>query len=258
MPPAQQTETAPKKTAVFDEQGQTIEETVVEEVAPPQPEEPEVEAAEEPPADPPTEKYRIGDRTFATQEEALAYAQQQVEADAAATDAYRQGLLDAQTAAAPRVESVTPPPELNTEELYTNPQAFLDKFANKIKTETRSELDQKEAIRTQSEQIWREFTDRHPALAEFRTEVETFVAANQAEVRALATKRGRTASYDFIATKLRSRFEAYASAVKPKRELPNNGTGAPPAQRAAGVTPKGPQEKPLSFAEQIRSIRKRR
>lgn len=212
----------------------------------------------------PAHKYRIGDQTFATQEEALAFANQAVELETQRADAYRQGLLDGNISSANPGSGVTPPaapavPELNTEELYTNPQAFLDKFANKIKSETRNELSAADQMKAQSDQIWREFTDRHPALAEFRSEVEQFVQADTANVRAIINTKGRPASYDYIATKLKSRFESYATALKPKRALPNNAGGASPTQSAAsGVTPKETAKKALSFSEQIRSIRKRR
>lgn len=202
-------------------------------------------------------KYRIGDREFATQDEALAFAQAQV-AESQVTDAYRQGMRDALHRTDQPAENVTiSTPALNPDELYTDPQAFLDKFATKIKTETRAELDQKEAIRTESDNIWREFTERHPMLADFRHEVENFTSQNLQEVRALIALKGRSAGYDYVATKLKSRFESYANAVKPKRELPNSGAGTTPAAKGATVTKKAPEKKPLSFAEQIRTLRKR-
>lgn len=261
----------PKKTVVFDESGETVEEfeaapemeqtDLVESVEDtPAENEPEVEAAPAPAAG----KYRIGDKTFDTQEEALAYATSQVsalETENQVADAYRQGLRDALSHAAPPVENVTPatppPPAYNTEELYTDPQAFLDKYARKIKEEARAEIDQSLSLKAQSDQIWREFTDRHPSLAEFRNEVEDFVAKNQTEVRAVISTKGRPASYDYIATKMKSRFEAYANAVKPSRELPNKRSDASPSNKTARVTQSAPAKKPLSFAEQLRSIRKR-
>jgi hypothetical protein len=247
----QTTET--KKEVFFDESGQTVEEVEVSDQTE------DTESTEEPSETP--HKYRIGDKTFATQEEALAYAQSQVnalETETQLADAYRQGLKDALKQPAPTEIVTQPQDEFDTEELYTNPKSFLDKFASKIKTETRSELEQKEALRSESDQIWREFTERHPSLADFRGEVENFVNQNLTEVRAVIGTKGRPAGYDYVATKLKSRFEAYASALRPKRELSNGGGGASPTQKAASVTPKKEEKKALSFAEQIRSIRKRR
>jgi hypothetical protein len=184
-----------------------------------------------------------------------------IETEQQIADAYRQGMREALSQTPQVSGDVTPQPtpanDLNTEELYTNPQAFLDKYAHKIKSETRAELDQRDAIKQQSDQIWSEFTTRHPVLADFRDEIESFTAQNQTEVRAIIATKGRPAGYDYIATKIKSRFENYANAVKPKRELPNGGGGASPGMRAAGVTPKMAAKKSLSFAEQIRTLKKR-
>lgn len=247
----QTTET--KKEVIFDESGQTIGEVEASDQIE------DIDSTEETTEAP--HKYRIGDKTFATQEEALAYAQSQVsalETETQLADAYRQGLKDALKQPV-TTETVTPPQDdFDTEELYTNPKSFLDKFAQKIKTEARTEIEQKEAIRSESDQIWREFTERHPSLADFRSEVEDLVNQNLTEVRAVIGTKGRPAGYDYVATKLRSRFEAYANAVKPKRELSNSGGGASPTQKIVSVTSKKEDKKVLSFAEQIRSIRKRR
>ncbi len=241
------------KTVVFDERGQEVEEPTAEEVA---------EVAEET-TESPAQKYRIGDKMFATQEEALAYAQSTVsalETETQVSDAYRQGMKDA-LLRGPSTENVTPTVQddgIDTEELYTNPKAFVEKIKARTKDEIRAEFQQQEATRTQSDQIWREFTDRHPQLADFRGEVENFVNQHVTEVRAIIGTKGQGAGYDWVATKLKSRFEAYANALKAKRALPNSGSSMPATQKAASVTPKKEEKKPLSFVEQIRSIRKRR
>lgn len=253
-----QTNNPAPKEVVFDESGQTVE--VIHEQDPVADEAREAavsEEVEETPA--PAAKYRIGDQEFATQEEALAYAQRQVEID----NAYQQGVREAAANIQTQHTNVTPGPaapvvEENVDELYTNPQEFLKRYATKIKTETMSDINQRDNLRAQSEQIWREFTDRHPSLADFRGEVENFVNTNNGEVRAIIQTKGRPASYDFIATKLKSRFEAYANSLKPKRELPNTGGGPSPTSKAGNVTPKEAPKKVLSMSEQIRSIKRNR
>lgn len=256
-----------QKENVFDEGGQTVaqlasqdteapEQTdIVEETAEEVVEEAAVEAAPAP------ESYRIGDKNFTSQADALAYAQQ-LDAERQSLDAYQQGLRDAMSQTPGTAENVTPAapaaPEINPEELYTNPQAYMEKYGNKIKAETQAALEARMQAQATSEQIWREFTDRHPELADFRAEVESCVEENKNDVLALIRTKGRPAGYDHVALKLKSRFESYSNALKPKRQLSNSVSVAPPAARATGVTPKAPQEKVLSFAEQVRSIRKRR
>ncbi len=257
------------KEVVFDERGATVEEVPVEDQPIEEVQEDveaEVEATEEAaPVLHGSGKYRIGDRHFETQEAALEYAQSQVsalETEQQIADAYRHGMREALSRTTANGSEVTPVaetvPELNAEELYTDPKAFLNKFAHKIKTETRAEVDQSVANQRQSEQIWSEFTGRHPMLADFRTEVENFTAGNLGTVQGIIATKGRPAAYDYVATKIKSRFEAYANAVKPKRELPNGGSATPAAGKGPDVTPKGSAKKPLSMAEQIRSIKKRR
>lgn len=264
-----QTEPTARKENVFDENGQTVETLeIAQENGAPTAEEP-AETVDPKTAAAPAAKYRIGDKEFATQDEALAYAQSQVSAlstEAQVADAYRQGIRDSMNQPSNALPGVTLPtlptvpaePALNTEELYTNPQAFLDRYGAKIKAEALSEINQRDSARAQGDAIWREFTDRHPDMADFRTEVETFVDQNATDVRGIVSTKGRPAAHDFIATKLKSHFERYATALKPKRELPNTGGAASPPQKAAGVTPPAPPEKLLSFSDQVRSIRKRR
>lgn len=244
-----ETKVEPNKEEVFDENGQTVHEVSAGTS--------EAQQSEQDAKPSTGEKYRIGDKEFATQKEALTYAQQ-LEADHQVANAYQQGLRDALTQTQPVPQSVTPEePYVNTDELYTNPTEFLQKFATKIKTETQAELDRKDQIRDQSNKIWNEFVERHPMLADFRNEVEDFVQKNQTDVRSLISAKGKSAGYDFIATKLKSRFSSYASALSPRRELPNVGTMGAPNLAVSNVTPIEEPKKTLSMYEQIRKIRRR-
>lgn len=260
-----QTEQTTRRTAVFDENGQTISES--EENAPELEAAPELEDGEAAAAAPEQleGKYRIGDKKFQTQDEALAYAQSHVsalETETQIADAYRQGMRDAVSQVPGTGSNVIPAapaaPELNVEELYTDPKAFLAKYATQIKNEALGTVQQDMQIKYESDKIWNEFTNRHPMLADFRKETEGFVSLNTPEVRAIIATKGQEAAYDWIATKLKSQFATYANAVQPKRALPNTGAGASPTSKASGVTLKAEPKKTLSFSEQIRSLKKRR
>lgn len=256
------------KENVFDEGGVTVEN---EETTEETPENPELEASAEqeeeqegtePAASP--GKYRIGDRTFDTQEEALAYAESQItthEKEKLAADAYQQGVREALQHTAQQAQSVTPQteqaPKYDTEKLYSDPQAFLDDFKNKIVTETTQHINQQNDTKAQSDQLWREFVDRHPELSEYREEVEMFAGKFRSELRAVVSTKGRPAGYDYLATKVKSRFQSYGAAVKPKKELTNARNTTIPANNSARVTPKTPEKKPLSFYDQLRSIKRK-
>lgn len=260
-----QTQTAKPTEKFFDENGNDIaaeevaaapEEAAVEEAAA------EVEGGDETPAREPA-KYRIGDREFATQEEAIAFAQSHlttIETERQVADAYRAGLREALTQAKPTDQIVTPQvPTINAEELYTNPEQFLQKFAKQIKDETRTELEQVSNIQAESNRIWNEFTQRHPMLADFRSDVEDYVQKNVMTVQSVIATKGRPAAYDYVATQLKSRAAAIAAAGKPARELPNGGTvAAPTTKQTTAVTKKAEEKKAVSMADAIRNMRKRR
>lgn len=247
------------KERVFGDDGATVEEIAApveatEEAAP----EAEAEAVEAAPAaEPEVGKYRIGDKTFATQAEALAYAEAQIQPNAE-IDAYRQVLREA-VSAVPRHETVMPPPqpEFNAEELYTDPEKFLKRFETKIKSETLEQVNQVQATKEQDERVWREFTDRHPELADFRSEITATATQNATEVQAVMRTKGPNAAYDYVATKYKAAVERQAAALRPKRALPNTNSAPVAGSRVEKVMPQAAAKKPLSFADQLRSIRKR-
>lgn len=256
MPTQTQTDSAQvavSREVVFDEMGNTVEEIVV----PAQATDPVPVDAEAPVA-----KYRIGEKTFATQEEALAFAQSHVttlETETQVANAYRQGIRDGLQPTTPAVQSVTPSiPQANVEELYTNPQEFLKKYGQQITEQTLATVQQQNAVKAQSDAIWGEFCNRHPEMSDFRAEVEGFVERNTQDVRSVIATKGRDASYDWITTKLKSQFARYAGATAPKRELSNSKQSASPISRSApSVTPLEPEKKTSTFADQLRSMRRK-
>lgn len=257
MATQEQIENTATKTAVFGDDGSTVVEYTDDggngAEAETQSAEGEAVQAEPSQAAPAPAKYRIGDREFASQEEMISY----VASLEGETNAYRQGLVTQHGQATPPADIVTPPPQYNTEELYTNPQEFLAKFAADIKREAVGTVSAQQAQRDQDNAVWSEFVSTHPMMADFRSEVEEFTARNTSEVQAIAKVRGRKAAFDHVATKVRANFQRYAKALQPQRELPNSGAASAPATRAsAAVTQKTEVKKPLSFADQVRSIRK--
>lgn len=246
-----------QKERVFGIDGNTVEEPETEtaELA-----EAEPEAAVEPEAEPKEEpgKWRIGDKTFATQAEALTYAESQVQS-ASELDAYRQVLRET-LSAVPRAQNVTqevPQDDFNAEEIYTNPAEFLRKYGERIKTETLAQMQQSQASVEADNRIWREFTDRHPDLTEFRDEITALASRIQPEVHAIAQTKGQASAYDYVATKFKAHVMRLNSALGPKRTLKQAATPTPTGSPAQSVTPKATAKKPLSMAEQIRQIRSR-
>lgn len=247
---------------VFDEQGVEIP-ADQEFEAPEVTDEEVVETDEEESGDVPEPnaagKYRIGDKEFATQEEALAYATSQVqvlESERQLGDAYRQGIQDALQQNTPN-PSVTPAaPEDLSEKFFADPTKFVNDLRTDIKKEVRGELDHETQQRNLAEKIWGDFATRHPDLADFREDIEHLALVNQKDLILVNKTKGINGGYDFLATKMRAKFAAYKDAQRPRRQLPNGGGGPSPTGKQPSVTPAAPAKKPLSFMQQVRSIKK--
>lgn len=248
---------------VFDEAGNEIDPSLENEVQPIEGETPDPDAeGDETPAA--TGKYKIGDQTFDTYEAAHAYATSQVgESSGAAqgTDAYRQAIQDVLKLANPQ-NGVTPAPEapaFDEAEYYEKPAEFLNKFAKKITDETVQAIDSRNAEANRAAQIWNDFSNRHPDLAEFKADIEMIAGQNLTDLQAVNRTKGFNAGYDFLALKMRAKIEAFKQAGKPRRELQNGKGGAGPSGAGTGsVTPKNTPKKVLSFVEQVKQHRAKR
>jgi len=263
----------------FDEHGRTIEgtEEEIEDTPPVDDETDETDETEgdepaddesseevegeEPPKPAGKGKYRIGDKYFNTEAEALAYANANEAPQTDRLDAYRQGLLDAAALKNPD-GSVTPPEDdggvpFDEEAYLADPAGYMRKRDQLLIAKAAETVNNQSAIREQGNAIWNEFAGRHPELAGFRDETETFVSQNKDEIQAMIRSKGRPAAFDFIALRLKANFRKYQMLGKPTRTLPNGGGGPSPTGTGRSVTPKAKPEKVLSFAEQIRQRRVR-
>ncbi len=201
-------------------------------------------------------KYRIGDKFFATLEEAQAYATQSETAPNVELDAYRQGILDGKTGNAPAQNVTTPENGAIDEEYYSNPAEFLRKRDERLKNETVQTVQQTLQQQQYAEQVWNEFSNRHPDLADFREEVDGLALKNKDGLQAVVRSKGRNAGLDFLAVQVKAHFQRIADATKKRKALPNGGAGASPSGTRQSVTPKNTPKKILSMAEQIRSIKR--
>lgn len=259
----------PGQSNVFDENGNTIpasmEHAAVEEVIEQNGAESEVEEVEAEAANPAPGKYKIGDKEFATLEEAHTYATSTLatrEQDQLIADAHRQGMQEAlqyvQTSANVTTPAVEQAPEFDEEKLWADPKTFLAEFAEKIQNKTLNTVNQQRALHDEGTRIWNEFSSRHPALADFKSEAEYFTSQNVDAIKAIRQTKGQAAAYDFIALKLREDFQRKANALKPAKQLPNASTASPSTSASPNVTKKPASKKPLKLADQIRTLKKKR
>lgn len=273
------TTTKPKKEIIFDAAGNEVDETTegAEETEETEATEEETEEVDETEAtdadddaeaqaaaaaaatnkDKPKGKYRIGDQYFNTIAEAQAFATQGESVPNSELNAYRQGILDA-SKNAPGAQNVTPAPVAGEidEEYYSNPAEFLRKRDERLKNETVQTVQQTLKAQQYGDQVWNEFSSRHSDLADFREEVDAWAAKNQDQLRAVVEAKGRNAGLDYVALNIKAQFQRIADATKKKRALPNAGAGASPGGARTNVTLKKDAKKILSFAEQVKSIKR--
>jgi len=149
-------------------------------------------------------------------------------------------------------------PEMDMDEFYANPVEYLNKQRKKIKEEVMNEVTSQQTQAQRNEQIWNSFTNRHPDLADMRDIVDLVANQNQEVVAAMA-RRNPEKAYDFVATKVRERFQNFVEAQKPTRELPQTKAG-PSSGGNIPVTPQTSQtkeNKPLDFISQVKQHRNR-
>lgn len=193
---------------------------------------------------------KIGDKTFKTEKEALKYAEQ-LEHEKLIADAYNQGIRD-------HIHATQPPPaqapqeEDNFEErFYTNPKATLKEIEDRA---TQRALGIVEA-QQKREALWNVFFNEYPDLSGHRNLCEYVLKQNE-EVLTKITDLPK--AMKVLATQTRKIFQDYNERNKPTTELPKRGGQAVSAGISSNpsVTPVKKADRPLTMAEQLRTLRK--
>ncbi len=205
------------------------------------------------------EEIRIGDRSFKTQAEAFAYAQEELsrkDMEIQIAEAYRTGIADASQANAPIAAAPEPEdPAAWEQKFYADPKGTLSELRASIEADLEKKILGRVAGQTEEQKIWAEFYAKHPDLEGFDDDVLAVSQKHAEEIRALAKTKGRPAAIDYLAQKTKAKFQAYNEKQKPRSALPN----APAASTPRGqtnVTPQQGERKILSFVEQARSIKR--
>jgi len=212
---------------------------------------PETEVEESPAkVEEPEEIIRIGDRTFKTQGEAIAYAEKLEHANLV-SESYNQGVREAlQSTQKPEVAA---PVEDNfDEQFYSNPRETLRKMKEEAKNEALAVVD----ARDREEKAWGKFSSINPDLADSRTEVMRILQENW---DILGKMKDEDKAMGILATKTRSYFDSIVEKRKPRTELPNKvgqvvspgGSGRP------SVTQTKKEAVPLTMSEQLKNLRRR-
>jgi len=191
---------------------------------------------------------RIGDQTFKTSKEAIAYAER-LEREKLLTEAHAAGVREALEATRQPVQP-EPEPEDNFEErFYANPKETL----KEIQARARDEAIQAIRAENQREKMWGEFLEQYPDIR--RKDAERVLQENWDSIGKMTNV---PEAMKVLARKVRSEYEEIIERTKPrtvladKKQVVSAGGGAPKS-----VTPQKKDDRPLDFASQIRAAFKR-
>ena len=219
------------------EQEPAVEASAPNEAAPAEP----VKPADE------DEVIRIGDQEFKSAAEAIKYAER-LENERLVSQAYNMGIKE--TLAATQPQEAPPVVEDNFEErFYADPKAALKEMKEQASKEALVMIKAEQ----QRENLWNSFLNEYPDIE--RRDAERILAENMDTLRRLTdVEKGK----QLLATKVRAEYQRIADKFKPKVQLANtSGRIASSSSAPIGVTPKGQAEKPLTLAQQMKSLKKR-
>jgi hypothetical protein len=204
---------------------------------------PAAESAPEPVEEP----IRIAGREFRTQDEAFRWAEEQ-ERERLLAEAHSAGIREA--LAAQQAAIVTPPvPEEDFEtKFYSNPKETL----REIQTRARDEAVNIMRAETAKERAWIEFSNLYPDIR--RQDAEGVLAQHADTIGKLPKDKG----FQALANAVYKEYDEIANMRKPKQVLSDRKPAVSPSGSAPrGVTPQKKEEKPLSFADQLKRLNKK-
>lgn len=190
---------------------------------------------------------RIGDQEFKTQAEAIKYAEK-LERDRMYADAYNQGIQETIRATQPQVAPI-PEEDKFDEEFYTDPKAAM----RKVKEQASQEALNAVRAEVEREKQWTSFLADNPDIE--RKDAERVFVENMATLGKITDiEKGKK----LLATLVRADYQRIRDLGKPRVELPNKGGQAVSAgsSTSGNVTPKKNDEKPLTLAQQMKSLRR--
>lgn len=195
------------------------------------------------------EEIQIGDQVFKNQAEAIKYAQK-LEQERLIEQAHSAGIreaLEAQARASQQPVEQQPEEDLETE-FYTNPKETLQKVQARARDEALA------AVRAEQdkEKAWSEFLTEYPDIR--RKDAERLLREEWAFFDKVDIKSGKK----ILAQKVRAEYAEIVEASRPRTQLSSaKAAVSPSGGTKSGVTQPKREEKPLSFSEQLRNMKKK-
>lgn len=189
---------------------------------------------------------RIGDREFTSSKEAIKYAEE-LEREKLISEAHHAGIREALEATR-KPEAPVPEPEDDFEQrFYTNPKGVIKEVEEKAVQKALSLIDQQ----NKREKLWKDFLDEHPDIR--RKDAERILQENWETIGKMTDLMKAQKA---LASRVRAEYEEIRNLGKPRTELPAKKQVLSPSGGKPSVTPAKKEEKPLSFAQELRSLRK--
>lgn len=214
----------------------------------------EPEASVEATAEKPPENIRIGEKSFATQQEAWDYADKLAQ-ERLAQDAYRQGMDDALRTQSQVTQEQAPAQEDDfDEQFYSDPKGYLQKYGEQIANSVKTELETKQQTAQREKELWNKFYTDNPDLQVKERLVKSILQDNW---DVLSQMKDSNEALKILASKTRSELKSWAEADKPQTELPRTATQVS-AGKGGQVTQQSQPDKPVDFLSQINQHQKGR
>jgi hypothetical protein len=216
-----------------------------------------------PAAEPAPTPFEVDGQLFSTEAEAFKFLKGQygkVQTDAMLTEARLQGIQEAaqfSSMHAPATVEPVPEPAIDMDKFYEDPGKFLLERDAAIEQRLMGKVAEKQTAAQRDAEAWSTFTASYPELADFKSDVEAVAVSHGNEVKMLAAKDQKKAM-DYVAFKVKEKFQKYAEVMKPTRVLSNTRVDAPAGSNQV-VTPA--QNVPnssegLDMISQMRNMRK--
>lgn len=193
-------------------------------------------------------KIRIGEREFDSESEAVEYAKE-LSDKVDKAEIYNSGVRDAiQQLQAQQPEEVAPVVDEDAE-FYANPTEKL----KKVRAEATADALKIMKAEKLKDEIWSRFGEEYPDVR--RKDAERVLLENNDTIGRM-TDWG--AAMKKVAGKVREEYQEIRELTKPRTQIDTSKRPgvSPSGGKSSGVTPKKPEEKPLSFAEQLRNMKR--
>jgi len=204
--------------------------------------------------EPVEENIKIGNQSFAKQEDAWDYANKLAE-ERLAQDAYRQGMDDALRSQPQVTQQAAEPQEDDFDEkFYSDPKGFLKQYGEDIRTSVKQEITQEQSTQAREKELWNKFWADNPDL-QVKERLVKSILTDEWDV--LGKMKSSDEALKILAAKTRAELKRWDDASKPTTELPRVASQVS-AGKGGEVTQQVSPEKPVDFLSQINNHQKGR